>query len=101
MEILGKVNGQLPFEVMTSRETREDLRLKYRFLDLRNRKVMDNMVFRSRVIAFCGKNDADGIFRGTDPDSVRVVAGRGEGLYRTFEALQGKILCAAPGASAV
>lgn len=52
VEILGKVNGQLPFEVMTSRETREDLRLKYRFLDLRNRKVMDNMVFRSRVIAF-------------------------------------------------
>ena len=49
VEILGKVNGQLPFEVMTSRETREDLRLKYRFLDLRNRKVMDNMVFRSRV----------------------------------------------------
>ena len=52
VEILGKVNGQLPFEVMTSRETREDLRLKYRFLDLRNRKVMENMVFRSRVIAF-------------------------------------------------
>ncbi len=52
VEILGKVNCQLPFEVMTSRETREDLRLKYRFLDLRNRKVMDNMVFRSRVIAF-------------------------------------------------
>ena len=52
VEILGKVNGQLPFEVMTSRETREDLRLKYRFLYLRNRKVMDNMVFRSRVIAF-------------------------------------------------
>ena len=52
VEILGKVRAQLPFEVMTSRETREDLRLKYRFLDLRNRKVMDNMVFRSRVIAF-------------------------------------------------
>ena len=56
VEILGKVNGQLPFEVMTSRETREDLRLKYRFLDLRNRKVMDNMVFRSRVIAFLREN---------------------------------------------
>lgn len=52
VEILGKVRAQLPFEVMTSRETREDLRLKYRFLDLRNRKVMDNMVFRSKVIAF-------------------------------------------------
>jgi len=52
VEILGKVYTQLPFEVMTSKETREDLRLKYRYLDLRNRKVLDNMIFRSNVIAF-------------------------------------------------
>ncbi len=52
VEILGKVYRQLPFEIVTSKETREDLRLKYRFLDLRNRKVMDNMIFRSKVIAF-------------------------------------------------
>ena len=52
VEILGKVYQQLPFEIASSREIREDLRLKYRFLDLRNRKVMDNMIFRSKVIAF-------------------------------------------------
>ena len=52
VEVLGKVYQQLPFEVMTSKETREDLRLKYRYLDLRNKKVMDNMVFRSKVISF-------------------------------------------------
>ncbi|MBQ8597741.1 MAG: Asp-tRNA(Asn)/Glu-tRNA(Gln) amidotransferase GatCAB subunit C, partial [Lachnospiraceae bacterium] len=52
VEILGKVYGQLPFEISTSKEIREDLRLKYRFLDLRNRKVMDNMVFRAGVIRF-------------------------------------------------
>lgn len=52
VEILGKVYRQLPFEIASSREIREDLRLKYRFLDLRNRKVMDNMIFRSKVIAF-------------------------------------------------
>ena len=52
VEILGKVTGQLPFEVVTSKETREELRLKYRYLDLRNRKVLDNMIFRSRVIQF-------------------------------------------------
>ncbi len=52
VEILGKVYAQLPFEVMTSKETREDLRLKYRYLDLRNKKVLDNMMFRSNVIAF-------------------------------------------------
>lgn len=49
---LGKVYRQLPFEIMTSKETREDIRLKYRYLDLRNAKVRDNMIFRSQVIAF-------------------------------------------------
>lgn len=52
VKILGKVREQLPFEIITSKETREDVRLKYRFLDLRNRKVKDNVVFRSEVISF-------------------------------------------------
>lgn len=50
--VLGKVYSQLPFEVMTSKETREEVRLKYRYLDLRNKKVKDNMIFRSNVISF-------------------------------------------------
>ncbi len=50
--VLGKVYRQLPFEIMTSKETREDVRLKYRYLDLRNQKVKDNMIFRSEVISF-------------------------------------------------
>lgn len=50
--ILGKVYKSLPFEVMTSRETREEVRLKYRYLDLRNQKVKDNIIFRSQVISF-------------------------------------------------
>ena len=52
VDILGEVYTQLPFEVMTSREVREDVRLKYRYLDLRNQKVKDNIIFRSRVISF-------------------------------------------------
>ena len=52
IDVLGKVYQQLPFEIMTSRETREDVRLKYRYLDLRNAKVKDNIIFRSQVIAF-------------------------------------------------
>ncbi len=50
--VLGKVYQQLPFEIMTSKETREEVRLKYRYLDLRNKKVKDNMIFRSQVISF-------------------------------------------------
>ena len=52
VQVLGKVYSQLPFEIMTSKEIREDLRLKYRYLDLRNKKVKDNMIFRSNVISF-------------------------------------------------
>ena len=52
VEVLGRVYKQLPFEIMTSKETREDLRLKYRYLDLRNKKVKDNIIFRSQVISF-------------------------------------------------
>lgn len=50
--VLGRVYQQLPFEIMTSKETREDVRLKYRYLDLRNKKVKDNIIFRSQVISF-------------------------------------------------
>lgn len=50
--ILGKVYRDLPFEVTGSKDIREDIRLKYRYLDLRNRKVKDNILFRSEVIGF-------------------------------------------------
>lgn len=50
--VLGEVYRNLPFEIQTSREVREDVRLTYRYLDLRNQKVKDNIVFRSKVIAY-------------------------------------------------
>ena len=52
INILGKVYDQLPFEIQTSKEIREDVRLKYRYLDLRNKKVKDAILFRSQVISF-------------------------------------------------
>lgn len=52
VKMLGKVTAKLPFEIITSKETREDVRLKYRFLDMRNKKVRDNIVFRSQVISY-------------------------------------------------
>ena len=52
VNILGKVYRDLPFEVPTSKVIREDVRLKYRYLDLRNQKVKDNILFRSNVITY-------------------------------------------------
>ena len=52
VEILGIAKNILPFEVMTSKEVNEETRLKYRYLDLRNKKVHDNIIFRSEVIKF-------------------------------------------------
>ena len=52
LEVLGKANNVLPFEVMTSHESGEDTRLKYRYLDLRNPKVKNNVVFRTKVIEY-------------------------------------------------
>jgi aspartyl-tRNA synthetase len=50
IEILGKSKANLPFEIDMSTDTREDLRLKYRFLDLRNHKVHDNIILRAAII---------------------------------------------------
>ena len=52
IEILGKRTKQLPFEIETSRSVREDLRLEYRFLDLRERKNLENLKLRAELIQF-------------------------------------------------
>ena len=52
IKVLGKSNNVLPFEVMTSKDVSEDVRLKYRYLDLRNPKVKQSILFRNKVIHF-------------------------------------------------
>ena len=51
LTVLGAVSENLPFEVDSSKKSNEDIRLKYRFLDLRNRKMHDNIVFRSEIMS--------------------------------------------------
>ena len=51
-EVLGKANNELPFEIITSTSVNEEVRLKYRYLDLRNPKVHENIRFRSEVIKY-------------------------------------------------
>ena len=50
IEMLGKCKNVLPFEINTNQEVREDLRLEYRFLDLRNKKLHENILLRSKIM---------------------------------------------------
>ena len=52
IEVLGECSNVLPFEIAKSKESTEDTRLKYRYLDLRNSEVHENILFRSKVIDF-------------------------------------------------
>ena len=52
IEILGKRTKNLPFEINSNADVREDLRLQYRFLDLRNTRLKDNLVLRANVIQY-------------------------------------------------
>ncbi len=52
LEVLGPCRLGLPFEIDSSTDTREEVRLKYRYLDLRNKKIHDNIVLRSKILSY-------------------------------------------------
>lgn len=52
LDVLGKSLHELPFEIMSSKQVSEDVRLKYRYLDMRNDKVKDNILLRSEILHF-------------------------------------------------
>ena len=59
IEVLGPCKLGLPFEIDASMATREDVRLKYRFLDLRNRKIHDNIILRSKILSYLRRQMED------------------------------------------
>ena len=54
-EVLGEALNVLPFEINRSTDAFEDTRLKYRYLDLRNPKVHDRILFRTEVLDYMRK----------------------------------------------
>ena len=59
LEVLGACRNVLPFEISESTATREEVRLKYRFLDLRNPALHKNIVLRSQIISFIRRQMAE------------------------------------------
>ena len=59
VEVLGRCYEQLPFEIATSTQSREDTRLRYRFLDLRNPEVKNKIVFRAKVVSWLRRKMTD------------------------------------------
>ena len=59
IEVLGPCQLGLPFEIDASTQTREEVRLKYRYLDLRNRKIHDNIVLRSKIVSYLRRQMED------------------------------------------
>ena len=52
LEVLSKSKSELPFEIISSKSVKEDVRLKYRYLDMRNKKVKDNLLLRSEILHY-------------------------------------------------
>ncbi len=52
LDILGESLHELPFEIRESKSVSEDIRLKYRYLDMRNDKVKDNILLRSEILHY-------------------------------------------------
>ena len=52
IKVLSKRTKNLPFEINVDQDVREDLRLQYRFLDLRNDKLKNNLLLRANVLQF-------------------------------------------------
>ena len=77
IEILGKRTKTLPFDIQNNRSVREDLRLEYRFLDLRSKKGIENLKLRKIT------NDRTRIFRSANTNTYKFITRRCKRLFST------------------
>ena len=52
LDVLSKSKNDLPFEIISSKSIKEDVRLKYRYLDMRNQRVKNNILLRSEILHY-------------------------------------------------
>ncbi len=84
IKVLGKRTGNLPFEVNTKQEIREDLRLQYRYLDLRNRKITKQSKITCKSITIFKKSNArTRILRSTNTNPYKFITRRSKRLLST------------------
>ena len=103
IEVLGNCRyNALPFEINHSTDADENIRLKYRYLDLRNPSVKDKIVLRSKIVAELRQRMMDLDFLEiTTPILNMFFSGRSQRLPCAFQSTSGQVLRSAPGTSAV
>ena len=100
IEVLGPA-AELPMPVFGEQEYPEEIRLKYRFLDLRREHLHANIMLRGKIIDLIGGGWRIWILRISDAHSHRLVAGRRARLSRALAPAPRKILRIAAGAAAI
>ncbi len=101
IEVLGAA-AELPLPVFGEQEYPEDIRLKYRFLDLRREKLHQNIMTRGAIVdSHAPPHEGAGLLRVPDPDPDRVVARRRARLPGAVAHSSRPVLRAAAGAAAV
>ncbi len=101
IEVLGPA-GELPLPVFGEQEYPEDIRLKYRFLDLRRERLHQNIIKRGQIIEFDPQaNEGAGFLRIPDPDPDGILAGGRARLPGAVATASGQVLRAAAGAATV
>ena len=101
IEVLGPA-AELPMPVFGDQEYPEEIRLKYRFLDLRRERLHRNIIKRGQIIELDPPpHEGAGLLRIPDADPDRLVAGGRARLPGAVAAASGQVLRAAAGAAAV